>query len=130
MKTLLVLTCAFAAYFAQAIQIITPAPGDVPVYSPSDYTWRGDVIYSDAPLRKIDTVTGVDARVVEDGYLRLYNLSGETLKGELVCSSPYASDQIAGLDGKKNVVTVPPYALLVFRATAAQATWRGAFRGK
>ena len=78
----------------------------------------------------IDTVTGIDARVTEDGCLRLYNLSGETLTGELACSAPYASDQIAGLDGKTNAVTVPPYSLIVFRAADEKATWSGAFAGK
>ena len=84
----------------------------------------------EGPMRKIDTVTGVDARVTEDGCLRLYNLSGETLTGELSCSSPYESDQVAGLNGKTNAVTVPPYSLVVFRATDAKATWTARFASK
>ena len=81
----------------------------------------------EGPMRRIDTVTGVDARVLEGGVLRLYNLSGATLTGELSCSSPYESDQVAGLSGNRNVITVPPYAMLVFRTKDEQATWRGMF---
>ena len=84
----------------------------------------------EGPMRRIDTVKGVDARVAKGGYLRLYNISGEALQGELVCSSSYESEQVAGLRGKRNVLSVPPYALLVFHATDDKATWKAAFNRK
>lgn len=82
------------------------------------------------PFRRIETVTEIDARVADGGYLRLYSLAGDTLEGELSCSAPYESAQVAGLGGRRHVVTVPPYSLIVLRAQDEKATWKGAFTTK
>ncbi len=74
-----------------------------------------------------ESVQGVDARLAGE-YLRLYNDSPYELTGFVRASSPFRELVYGRRAAKKMDLTIPPYAMLVFKGEASGLHYQGAFQ--